>query len=444
MRFCSAGVSGRRLMVCARRQAPGGGERVVVDLRLLRRQRHVAALLDAVRQLVAHQGAVAAQHHRREPAAQRGEIAVAQHLAALVGDVEVHEIAPERPQHPRVHHLHQAVEVLQAVLQRGAAEHEGIARRDALDGGGDLGAPVLDALGLVQDQQVRRQGLVDDAEIAQHQLGVDDVEAAALAVLHRARLGRTLHQVRLGAGEARDLPLPLELEGGRADDQRPLDVVVLVQPIGGGDGLQRLAQAHVVGQQRAPAAGQEGAVGVEPPFQHGRQVGGDLRAPVQPDARGVVALPVQVDIGPRRRPVADRFEVLALADAVQHRLDVLAGAELVGGEVRAGAMVGALGQRADLHLPGGLDRARAGADGARPPGAAELHLVGEALELLVVEQEVGLGGARGWVLRNGCSRAGKVPVCTDDAIIRKSAGDRPAQETRQTPRLARRCTAESR
>jgi hypothetical protein len=83
---------------------------------------------------------------------------------------------------------------------------------------------------------------------------------------------------------------------------------------------------------RQPAA--KGAVGVEPLCQHRPQVSGDLGGAVQPDARGVVALPVQIDVGPRRGLLADQLEILALADAVQHRLDVLAGAELVGREVR--------------------------------------------------------------------------------------------------------------
>ncbi len=37
-----------------------------------------------------------------------------------------------------------AVEVFEAVLRRCAAEYGGVTRRDALDGGGDLGAPVFE------------------------------------------------------------------------------------------------------------------------------------------------------------------------------------------------------------------------------------------------------------------------------------------------------------
>jgi len=37
-------------------------------------------------------------------------------LPALIGDVEIHQIAPEGSQYPSVDHLHQAVEVFETVL----------------------------------------------------------------------------------------------------------------------------------------------------------------------------------------------------------------------------------------------------------------------------------------------------------------------------------------
>jgi len=42
-------------------------------------------------------------------------------------------------------------------------------------------------------------------------------------------------------------------------------------------------------------------------------------------AERIVAVPIQIDIGQRRRLVPDGREILALADPVQNRLDVLAG-----------------------------------------------------------------------------------------------------------------------
>lgn len=86
------------------------------------------------------------------------------------------------------------------------------------------------------------------------------------------------------------------------------------------------------------------------------QVGGDLIAAVESDTRRIVTVPVQVDIRQRQRLVPDGREILAFADLVQDRLDMLAGTQLAGREVGAGTVIGALGQGADLNLVGGLDR----------------------------------------------------------------------------------------
>jgi len=85
-------------------------------------------------------------------------------------------------------------------------------------------------------------------------------------------------------------------------------------------------------------------------------VGGDLIAAVESDTRRIVTVPVQVDIRQRQRLVPDGREILAFADLVQDRLDMLAGTQLAGREVGAGTVIGALGQGADLNLVGGLDR----------------------------------------------------------------------------------------
>ena len=416
----------------------GGLEGGVVQFLLRGTQRHVQAALDALRELIAHELAVAPQHHRGQTPAQLREVAVAQDLAALVGDVEIHQVAPQGAQHFLVHDLHQGVEVLQAVLQRGAAEHEGVARGDALDRRGDLGAPVLDALGLVQDHQVRAQDLVDDADIAQDQLVVDDEEAPAAPVLHGPPGRGARHHLGLLAGELADLAGPLVFEGGRADHQDALHLRLPVQPSRGGDGLEGLAQAHVVRQQGAAVGHQEGdaldLIRVEPgadprqtpaggadvladpprpqPLSGARsQTAGvaqgvlaqvDVGAPgqgvgqaqevlgqpapkgpsrvevvvqqarqgllraggaVQADLRGRVRLPVQPDEGRRRRLVLDPGVVPPLGDLMEHRLDVLAGAELVGREVRAGAVVGPPGEGADVD-PVAHREVGCGADGA--------------------------------------------------------------------------------
>jgi hypothetical protein len=222
--------------------------------------------------------------------------------------------------------------------------------------------------------------------------------------------------LRLGAGKALDLPRPLQLQRCRADHQHALDTVVAVQPVGCRDGLQRLAQAHVVRQQGATATGEKGdalgligielglhlrqttaagadaladlrgahgarrilgqaagiadgiradiqiaapgdgigkaqkvvrqaqlepPVGVEVVLQQRQQIDRGLGAAMQPDQRRVLALPVQEHRGARRWQRGDLLKVAPLADAMHHRLHMLAGAKLVGGEIRTGAMIGA-------------------------------------------------------------------------------------------------------
>ena len=249
------------------RQAAGRAHGGIVQLALPGCQDHVQPLHDPLGQLLAHQPPVAAQHHRRQPLAQHAQVAVAEHLAAIVGDVEVHQVAPERAEHLRVDHLHQAVQILKSVFQRRAGEHEGVAAGNALDRAGDPGAPVLDALGLVHDHQVRAQGFVEHRQVAQDEFVVDDVEGGVAPVLDTPFRHRSLDDLRLQPGEPFDLPRPLVLERGRADDQHPPHPLVLAQPDRRTDGLQGLAQAHVVGQQGPAGAGEKGhpldLVGIE-------------------------------------------------------------------------------------------------------------------------------------------------------------------------------------
>ena len=82
---------------------------------------------------------------------------------------------------------------------------------------------------------------------------------------------QALDDHRGAPGEALDLLFPLVFEGCRADHEHPLDPHDLGQDLDGRNGLDRLAQAHIVGNQAS--AGQRGEqgplplVGVELHFQ---------------------------------------------------------------------------------------------------------------------------------------------------------------------------------
>jgi hypothetical protein len=61
---------------------------------------------------------------------------------------------------------------------------------------------------------------------------------------------------RRQAGEAGDLLLPLPLERGWADDEHALDAAQAPEELAGGDGLDGLAEAHLVRQQGPLGEGQ--------------------------------------------------------------------------------------------------------------------------------------------------------------------------------------------
>ena len=61
------------------------------------------------------------------------------------------------------------------------------------------------------------------------------------------------------AGELADLRFPLVLHRRRGDDQDALDAAFLGEQLGGGHRLHGLAEAHVVAEDAAAAAGGEQA-----------------------------------------------------------------------------------------------------------------------------------------------------------------------------------------
>ena len=68
-------------------------------------------------------------------------------------------------------------------------EHHRVGRGDALDARAPSGVPVLDALRLVEDDQVRRPG-IDQVESRVHHVVVDDLAEASSAAYCRLALAR--------------------------------------------------------------------------------------------------------------------------------------------------------------------------------------------------------------------------------------------------------------
>ena len=194
-------------------------------------------------------GLAAAEHHRLQPAAQFGEVLVVDRPAALVELVEVAVEAEQRPDQFGVEVLDDRIELVDAVLDRRAGQHEGIGRAQRFHPPRGLDLPVLDALRLVEHDHVGMQYLVDVRGVAEHLLVVHDGEECGLAVGGKARRPGPEHGARRAVGETCDLLLPLRLERGRAHHQHALDALAAGQELAGGDRLDGLAEAHLVGQQ---------------------------------------------------------------------------------------------------------------------------------------------------------------------------------------------------
>ena len=111
------------------------------------------------------------------------EVLVADGATFFVQLVEVAVEAEQRAEDVRVEELDDGVDLVDAVLDRRAGEHEGVAASQALDGHGGLGLPVLDALGLVENDHIRCQGGIDLVHIRADLLVVGEGEERRFVVL---------------------------------------------------------------------------------------------------------------------------------------------------------------------------------------------------------------------------------------------------------------------
>ena len=87
-----------------------------------------------------------------------------------------------RSETPVVDELDDREKIVEPILQRRAGEHEGERRTQALDGLSRLRFPVLDALALIQNDQIPLHAL-DRDKVTQYLLVVADGEKAFVLVL---------------------------------------------------------------------------------------------------------------------------------------------------------------------------------------------------------------------------------------------------------------------
>ena len=213
----------------------------------------------------------AAEQAGADAVLEAGEVAVAAGAAAVVEVVVLAVETEERAEQRGIEEIHQRIKLVDAVLDGRAGEDEGVAAAKAFDGLGGFGAPVFDALGFVEHDDVGLEALVHFERIGEHLLVVDDGEeggvgGGGLGVARAARTGGVVGFEALAAGaedeligevgEALDLLFPLGFERGGRDDENAPGLAETMQQRAGGDGLDGFAEAHFVGEERALGEGE--------------------------------------------------------------------------------------------------------------------------------------------------------------------------------------------
>ncbi len=105
---------------------------------------------------------------------------------------------------------HDGKQIVQAVFQRRAREHEREWGAQALMIRDGLRLPVLDALALVENDQIPPD-IFDGQDVAQDLLVVADREEARIPILCAALCGAAQHDLAITSGEPLDLAAPLRL-----------------------------------------------------------------------------------------------------------------------------------------------------------------------------------------------------------------------------------------
>ena len=162
---------------------------------------------------------------------------------------EVHLVAEET----RVGEVEQRPELAEVVLDRRAREAEPVLGVDRPRREVRLAAHVLDRLRLVEDHHVIG-GLRDELLVTAEDRVARDDDVRARGVVPRA-VAAVEHVHPQARRELGDLAVPVRHEGRRRDDERgAIEATLLLLREEMRDGLERLAEAHVVGEDAADAA----------------------------------------------------------------------------------------------------------------------------------------------------------------------------------------------
>ena len=199
----------------------------------------------------------AAEENGADAFAESCEVFVACWSAALVEFVILAVEAEERAEEGGVEEVDEGAEFVDAVFDGCSSEDESVAALEAFYGLGGLGGPVFDALGFVENDDIRPQVGIDLERVGNDLLVVRDGEKGGVGVaVERGAGGAAAEdQAQWEGGEFFDLFLPFRFERSRCDDEDAAGLAERVEERAGGDGLNGLAEAHFIGKEGSLAEG---------------------------------------------------------------------------------------------------------------------------------------------------------------------------------------------
>ena len=227
-----------------------------VTVRLFRTERHKVSLIRSIRQFCFNIRLSPAQQERLDALVELLQIPIAGRPSALIQFIELAVEAKQRPENRGIEKGHQRMNIVDAIFDRSAGKDEGIAALQPLDRLGRLGAPVLDALRFIQDDDIRLEMLVDVERIRQHLFVIDDGEKGSGGIQPQPLSPRAVYQLIGQVRETLDLFFPLGFQRSRSNNQRARRFAQAVQECARGNGLNRLAQSHFISQQSPLAESQ--------------------------------------------------------------------------------------------------------------------------------------------------------------------------------------------
>ena len=174
--------------------------------------RHEIGIDGAAGQFPLHIGFAASQHHRSQTLVQLIQISVADGAALFIQLVIFSVETEQGAEQLRIEKLGDGVDFVDTILQRRPGQYEGIGAFQVLDGVGGFGLPILDALRLVQDDDIRFQQVVDLLCIRANLLVAGNGKEKVPLVLPQATGARPLNDPGGQIGELTDLIFPLPFE----------------------------------------------------------------------------------------------------------------------------------------------------------------------------------------------------------------------------------------